>query len=178
MAMNATTGAAGVSSAVPTVHIMAAPETTTDGQALWPTKVSSSGDGDLSPEEYLGRIGGAPTSATHEIWAAAHSLSVYLASAKTDGQKRVELGRNLVRLCMRHREILLHHTVNSSLEACIVCRNTAAQGAANGKYSCFWFHPKDTQQALLTRLEVICDYLYQTPEDLGDAVVLKLFGSI
>ncbi|EFX00206.1 hypothetical protein CMQ_7208 [Grosmannia clavigera kw1407] len=171
MAMNAMTGASVASFDVPFVQI-------TDVQASRPTKVSSTYS-DLTPEAYLGRIGGVPTTAAHEIWAAAHSLSMYLSSARTEEQKRVELGRNLVRLCMRHRETLLKHTVNSSLEACVVCRNVSVQqGSINGKFSCCWFHPKNAQQALLTRLEVIGDYLYKSPEDLSDEVILKLFGSM
>ncbi|CAK7230985.1 hypothetical protein SBRCBS47491_007776 [Sporothrix bragantina] len=129
--------------------------------------------GHLSPTTYLERIGGGQTSAEHEIWDIAHRLYVYLATCQRENNlTRIEFFQRLVRLCIRHRGILLagveslENNNSVVLESCTTCSHREYSSSSSSGLSlrttghCCWFHPDEQARTFLRQLVALCDSWY------------------
>ncbi|CAK7239147.1 MAG: hypothetical protein STHCBS139747_000574 [Sporothrix thermara] len=138
----------------------------------------------LSPTAYLERIGGGQTSADHELWDTAHRLYVYLATCQREHSfTRIELFQRLVRLCIRHRGVLLaeveslEHGEEVFLESCATCnyRVYSSSPSHTTASHCCWFRPDEQAKIFLRQLVALCDSQYTdlfngatSPEELSE----------
>ncbi|ERT01435.1 hypothetical protein HMPREF1624_02682 [Sporothrix schenckii ATCC 58251] len=138
----------------------------------------------LSPDAFLARTDGRGyTSAETEIWDTAHRLYVYLATCqRAPKPERLRFFRLLVRLCIRHRSMLLKGVSSqaedkgmASIEACAVCyrRKYSEEKELQSERTtghCCWFRPDSRARGFLDLVRSLCD---DHPELFGDDVSLE-----
>ena len=143
----------------------------TSASSISSTPSSSTFVGSLAPLTFLARTEGqGQTSAENEIWDAVHRLYVYVATCHRAGNtERLELFRRLVRLCIRHRAILLGGVASlaadddtTTFEACAICRRreysteTSSQSERTTGHCC-WFRPDSHARGFLLQVLGLCD---------------------
>jgi hypothetical protein len=142
----------------------------------------------LSPLTFLARTEGRGyTSVEAEIWDTVHRLYVYLATCqRAPHAERLAYFRCLVRLCIRHRPLLLRGVASlatdgdaASFEACVICRRgeyaeSEPQSARTTRYCC-WFRPDSHAQGFLQQVLALCD---NNLDLFGDEVSLEEFQGL